>query len=280
MLAIRRGVAITITISTAHIPFIGSQLVAQSAVRFDLLPGSYLIHYAPAVPEGWCTIERSSDLRGSFVLTFEYGTRSVDGSIMDIEFNSRTGPDFHITGEGGFGFVFAGGTNPNGLPQGFGVLTLSLSINDLQNVPFNPGDLAQIDTSNFPKIQVVLYRSGSIIRRGDCYTLAINAAPSGDEKRRFFRRGDVNGDARWNLSDAVQSLQYLFRAGEEPSCLQALDCDDNGKIEIADAIYLLNYLFLRGLPPSAPFPFCGIDLTDDQLGCLGQESCFNAGESR
>jgi len=82
-----------------------------------------------------------------------------------------------------------------------------------------------------------------------------------------FRRGDVNGDGFLDLSDPVAELLYLF-SNRDIACEDAADVNDDGAIGIDDAIFSLNYLFLRGLQPPAPGAIdCGVDPTEDELGC-------------
>jgi len=66
-----------------------------------------------------------------------------------------------------------------------------------------------------------------------------------------FARGDVDGDLRVTLSDAVTLLDWLFRQGATPACLEAADADDNARVDLSDAVRILGFLF-RGdaaLPP-------------------------------
>ncbi|MGE4618529.1 MAG: S8 family serine peptidase [Planctomycetota bacterium] len=87
-----------------------------------------------------------------------------------------------------------------------------------------------------------------------------------------FVRGDGNGDGVIDISDPVQTLDYIFGAGQV-SCLAAVDFDDGGVLDIADAIAQLSYIFSNGVPPVAPFPDCGIDPTPDGLGCDSAINC-------
>ncbi|MBN1418618.1 MAG: hypothetical protein JXP34_07550 [Planctomycetes bacterium] len=82
-----------------------------------------------------------------------------------------------------------------------------------------------------------------------------------------FARGDANADGRVDIGDAVTDLSCLFTWTRCPSCMDALDVNDNGLAELSDAIYLLSHLFVSGPPPAAPFPGCGLDATDDELIC-------------
>jgi hypothetical protein len=88
-----------------------------------------------------------------------------------------------------------------------------------------------------------------------------------------FRRGDATSDGALQLTDAVFTLSYLFRAGPDPSCLDAADADDNGAVQITDAIFTLNHLFLGGPPLPAPTGGCGPDPSEDGLGCEASPAC-------
>ncbi len=87
-----------------------------------------------------------------------------------------------------------------------------------------------------------------------------------------FLRGDVNGDARRDIADAIALLNYLFTS-RPVTCLDALDSNDDGKLDIADAIRILSHLFAAAgdLPP--PFETCGPDPTADPLGCASYPPC-------
>jgi hypothetical protein len=52
-----------------------------------------------------------------------------------------------------------------------------------------------------------------------------------------------------------------------PSCLDAADIDDNGRIEFVDLVVLLDYIFRGKMSPKPPFPVKGIDPTVDQVTC-------------
>ena len=83
-----------------------------------------------------------------------------------------------------------------------------------------------------------------------------------------FVRGDSNGDQKVDISDAANTLGYLFLGDTRVACFDAADANDDGAIDIADAVTTLNHLFEGGeeLPP--PYPAIGEDPTSDTLGCL------------
>ncbi|MEM7261596.1 MAG: plastocyanin/azurin family copper-binding protein [Planctomycetota bacterium] len=94
-------------------------------------------------------------------------------------------------------------------------------------------------------------------------SLTVNVPPPvGTE----FVRGDCNTDGGLDISDAIAGLGGLF-SGSSITCDDACDVNDDGGFDIADMIFLLSNLFGGGAEPSAPFPACGLDPTDDGLEC-------------
>ena len=88
-----------------------------------------------------------------------------------------------------------------------------------------------------------------------------------------FKRGDTNADGRLNIADAICALGYLFGGPADPcktgvrNCMDSADANDDGKVDVADAIKILGHLFTQTGPLPPPFETCGIDETDDALGC-------------
>jgi len=89
-------------------------------------------------------------------------------------------------------------------------------------------------------------------------------------------------------------VDYLFLPGTykfEPPCLDACDCNDDGRIDLSDAVCILRYLFQEGRWPPPPGPGyeetglpnpdrvtaagSGVDPTEDTLDCKvgGDGSC-------
>lgn len=92
-----------------------------------------------------------------------------------------------------------------------------------------------------------------------------------------FERGDVNGDHRYDISDAISNLRCLFGGENCASCPDASDANDDGLVDISDSIYLLRWRFMEGLPPPSPFGHCGIDRSPDALGACSQPACCDPG---
>lgn len=83
-----------------------------------------------------------------------------------------------------------------------------------------------------------------------------------------FRRGDVNDDGFYDISDPVRILIHLFKQGPPPANPDAADANDDGSIDLSDAVFLLSWLFLGGSEPKAPYPNPGFDPTPDGLNEL------------
>jgi len=66
--------------------------------------------------------------------------------------------------------------------------------------------------------------------------------------------GDINGDYRVNVGDAVYIMVYLFREGPPPVNPDMADLNGDQEIDVSDAVYLINYVFRDGEPPDCPTP--------------------------
>jgi hypothetical protein len=104
-----------------------------------------------------------------------------------------------------------------------------------------------------------------------------------------FHRGDCNfsnmGSMSVDIADAAASISFLFGEGTwkfTPPCLDACDCNDDGRVDLADAMCILRFLFQFGDFPPAPGPGFdmqgrdvprGEDPTEDKLGCEAGGEC-------
>lgn len=113
------------------------------------------------------------------------------------------------------------------------------------------------------------------------------------DKEKFYR-GDCNFSRMGNgmsvdIADAAAVVSFLFLPGTwkfQPPCLDACDCNDDGRIDLADAVCILQYLFQLGRFPLAPGPGiamegngirftpAGVDPTADKLDCKAGNECF------
>jgi hypothetical protein len=123
-----------------------------------------------------------------------------------------------------------------------------------------------------PPTACVVTSRGMTVRvvRKDSARVVIASCP-------FFKRGDCNSDAAFDISDVVFLLLYLFNGqllDRPPSCLDACDFNDSGRLDLTDAVYALERLFRGGpLMPAPAFPDCGLDTTPDGLGCDSYPGC-------
>lgn len=88
---------------------------------------------------------------------------------------------------------------------------------------------------------------------------------------RRFRRGDVNFDDKFDISDIIGGLRGMF-LGEVRMliCEDAVDINDDGQMDIGDAVAGLFNLFRGDFPIAPPHGIeGGHDATFDDLLCLG-----------
>lgn len=83
----------------------------------------------------------------------------------------------------------------------------------------------------------------------------------------FFLRGDTNSDGQLNVADAVSTLNFLFKEGTAPPCLDAVDTNDDGQLDVSDPIATLLVLFSSGRELPFPGQIPGSDRTADELPC-------------
>ncbi len=82
-----------------------------------------------------------------------------------------------------------------------------------------------------------------------------------------FNRGDVNGDDRHNVTDAVIIVKDLFgRPNPGIDCASAYDTNNDDAVDISDATFLLEWIFRRGPRPPDPFRQCAVE-ENDALDC-------------
>lgn len=93
---------------------------------------------------------------------------------------------------------------------------------------------------------------------------------SGNVKR--FLRGDANGDTNCDIADGIWVLNWLFIGGQEPTCFDSADFDDNGLVTIGDAMLMIFYYLhaegMPSMPPANNYPEADLDPTDDTLDCI------------
>jgi hypothetical protein len=80
----------------------------------------------------------------------------------------------------------------------------------------------------------------------------------------LYRPGDANCNCEVNIGDVVMVINYLFKNGPEPCCMDAGDANGDCNVDVGDAVYLINYLFKGG-----PAPVCGCASDPSLAGCCG-----------
>ncbi len=94
------------------------------------------------------------------------------------------------------------------------------------------------------------------------------------ELKNSFIRGDCTDDGRFDISDSIRALNYLFTGNGVPPCKDACDTNDDGFIDISDAVFSLSFMFLgQGEIPQPGFEICGLDPTFDLLDCEAPIAC-------
>jgi len=64
-----------------------------------------------------------------------------------------------------------------------------------------------------------------------------------------YLQGDANYDGKFNVSDAVYIINYVFVEGAAPQpVLEAGDANDDGEVNVTDAVFLINFAFIPGSP--------------------------------
>lgn len=101
--------------------------------------------------------------------------------------------------------------------------------------------------------------------------LAVGSTVSAQQS--FFKRGDANVDDRFDMSDALYVLERLFVSTEPLECEDSADVNDDGKVDLSDAVSATGYLFRGSSQPPPPHASCGVDPTEDSLGCPSFAPC-------
>jgi len=258
-----------ILMALSSLPMVATGLDSQEPLRFELIEGSRLAHEWGETDEfclGGGFVE--VPIRGTFDVNLTQRMDSIECRIDAIDFVSTTGPEYRVSGKGVYSEERSL-ASPTAEPPNWILVEFAVDVSGMDAILSTE---PAVTVSAFPAIEVGV--ATLLLHRRDCFTLGIKAKPIQEDSLRFFRRGDTTGDGRRNVTDAVSVLLYLFMGAEEPSCLDSTDVDDDGIVGITDAIYLLGHLFLGGPFPPLPATFCGLDLTDDPLGCRGQEGCM------
>lgn len=103
--------------------------------------------------------------------------------------------------------------------------------------------------------------------------IGLSSSVYADSSRNEFIRGDSNADGKVDISDASNTLNFLFSKTGKIICQDAADANDDGSIDISDAVKILMVLF-SGQQMPGPFPNKGKDMTVDELNCNPRKFVF------
>lgn len=232
-------------------------------VLYELLPKNSLGHIH--VDENGNRQYFRAELRGTFSVSLFQSSEGIGLAIRNISFKSIAGPEYNVTGRGRYTLDATKSGHP-----GLHYAELILQINEFKNVLLAIPELN--GGEDFPPVTFYVSQFGDPPM--DYFGLYLKAAPVPADAVRFFHRGDTDGDGETNIADPIVLLSFLFLAGETPGCLDASDTNDDGRIDVADPVFVLASLFLGQGRPPVPSPLCGLDPTEDDLGCGGQAGCM------
>lgn len=124
--------------------------------------------------------------------------------------------------------------------------------------------------------QVYYVRVGGGVYEGPEYGTGVLTVSSSTSGAPTFRRGDVNQDGGFDISDSVALLAELFIPGSVVSdCEDAKDLNDDESVDISDVVFGLAALFIPGSTaiPSPGSASCGDDPVGDTLDCASFGGC-------
>jgi hypothetical protein len=118
------------------------------------------------------------------------------------------------------------------------------------------------------------------IAKGQLADADRNGIPDACDNRPAFHRGDANADGRFDVSDCLCTLSFLFQGAGNLSCDESADANNDGSIDCSDALYAFGFLFLGTEAPPSPGPppaACGQDPDPPgslhDLGCESYRGC-------
>ncbi|MBI4586239.1 MAG: hypothetical protein HY717_19690 [Planctomycetes bacterium] len=166
--------------------------------------------------------------------------------------------------------AFTNPRGPGGTGLGLNLADIDALLDFLENGLYDPGLVKHIPGSRTrtfdPNLEDLTYSEElKALGAVDGFLPSKMAIANDDPLSRhqmLFIRGEVNGDHRVDLADAIFVLVFLFRdPALEPDPMIAADMNDDEHVDLSDPIYLLEYLFLGGPRPAAPYPGIGADFT-------------------
>ncbi len=190
------------------------------------------------------------------------------GTALVMEFSSREPQDLTAIGDRLY-FAADDGIHGWELWSSDGTSTGTYLVHDLK--PGREGSLeSNAQLYVYPR-EALFFTANAGLKGTELWMLSL-----GDDSP--FRRGDVDRNGAFDVTDAIVFLNYQFVGSVKYlHCLDAADVDDSGELDVSDALRILNSLLLSTAPPPAfPGPFqCGQDGSPDDLGCSHYEGCWS-----
>jgi hypothetical protein len=234
-------------------------------VRYELVEGNLLDRTGTIFVDdcrcGRPTIE--VPMTGKFfLLPVEVGGPNPFNSylVIDLAMQSTTPLEYGVTGSGKY--------RQGGEVALTQEMDLEIEVNGQDRAVLASGLVPFPEGVSFPAIDIQLDQTEPMDPL-IVYSVHLVAKPAGALP---FRRGDSNGDAAVDISDAVFELMWLFSGTVAPGCLDAADMNDDRAHDLTDAVFTLDFLFRGGPAPPPPGPTeCGV--TEDPLGCESYPPC-------
>ncbi len=245
---------------------------ASEVVGYELVEG--VLEHGKCGPDGGFF---EIPLTGTFTVILRQGRTGVAGTLTDVDFHEVSGLKYCVTGTGGF-FIRINPESPDGLPGISGMdFSLEVSGENIDGTQRRWLTTELTSSTTFPKLDFPLFTLDTPVDwcRDGLSLWIKTAVPAPNDAVRFFRRGNVNGDGRTNITDAIVVVEALFHGESGIPCLDAADANDDGRVDISDAVAVLQFLFLGTGDLPVPGRLCGIDPTADALGCGGQAACMS-----
>jgi hypothetical protein len=192
--------------------------------------------------------------------TLVFVAQNSDGSVVGID-------EIDVTSTFGWAPPVVSGVDPTGASPGAEVTVSGSEFHDGIRVLFSgkPSPRVVFDGASDPG---TLRAEVPLVAEGRVDLLVENVDGRSSEPFPFdvgptppqFVRGDANLDGVVDLSDPIRTLRHLF-SGASLRCTDAGDFDDDEDLDLTDAVGTLNFLFREGIAPRAPFPGQGYDPT-------------------
>lgn len=128
------------------------------------------------------------------------------------------------------------------------------------NITFGPG-------SDFNDVEIYWQAAGFYLERGSSFRIEITEQTRTCETRQTAEAilewavvdippaccvgmtGDIDSSGRIDIADVLYLINWMFRGGPPPPCMDEADVDGSGQVDIADANYFVDWLFRGGPPP-------------------------------